>query len=248
MRYMILHKSNAHWETGASPSPELIERVRKLIAELAQEGALLAGEGLRPTSQGLRMRFVKGDRMVIDGPFTESKEVFAGFAILRLTSLQEAIEHGTRFARVLAADLEIDVRPVTEPWDIGVGSRPAGLTTRRYMCMHKYLDAADGCRLLSPAQAAEMGKLLQDMQSAGILLAGEGLDASAKGARLEKSRGGLPIVMDGPFAESKEVLGGYVIVRSSSLDEAVEWAERYFAVVGAEEVHVRRVAEGPDPT
>jgi hypothetical protein len=242
---MIMHKSNAHWETGASPSPELIERVRKLISELAQSGALLAGEGLRPTSQGLRIRFVKGERTVIDGPFTESKEVIAGFAILRLKSLQEAIEHGARFARVLAADLEIDVRPVTEPWDIGIGEKPAGLTTRRYMCMHKYLDASDGCRPLSPAQGAEMGKLLQEMTSAGILLTGEGLDGSARGARIRKSSGKLPTVTDGPFTESKEVLGGYIIVKSSSLDEAVAWAQRYFAVVDADEVHVRQVAEGP---
>jgi hypothetical protein len=246
---MIMHKSNAHWETGVSPEPDLLARVGALIGELANEGRLLAGEGLRPTSQGVRVRFVKDECTVIDGPFTESKELIAGFAILRLKSLQEAIDLSRRFREVLGADLEIDIRPICEPWDIGLGPKPAGLTTRRYMAVHKYLNALDGCQPLPPERAAEMGKLLGELTTDGILLGGEGLDASAKGAQIKAGAGGKPavVVMDGPFTESKEVLGGFVIIKTDSLEEAITWGNRYFSVVYTDEVHVRLVAEGPPP-
>jgi hypothetical protein len=249
MRYMIMHKSNAHWESGARPEPDLVARVGALVGELAAEGRLLAGEGLRATSQGVRVRFVKDECTVTDGPFTESKELIAGYAILRLHSLREAVELAGRFRAILRADLEIDIRPVTEAWDIGFGPKPEGLTTTRYMCMHKYLDAADGCRPLSPEHAAEMGAYLEELMSKGILLAGEGLEASARGAQIRKGADGKPavVVMDGPFAESKEVLGGFVIVKADSLEEAISWGTRYFSIVVTDEVQVRLVAEGPAP-
>jgi hypothetical protein len=249
MRYMIMHKSNAHWETGVPPEPDLVARVSGLIGELVKEGRLLAAEGLRPTSQGARVRFVKDECTVMDGPFTESKELIAGYAVLRLKSLQEAIDLGRRFRDVLGADLEIDIRPICEPWDIGLGPKPEGLTTRRYMCAHKYLNASDGCQPLSPERAAQMGAFIENLVSTGILLAGEGLDASAKGAQIKAGAGGKPavVVMDGPFTESKEVLGGFVIVKADSLEEAISWGERYFAVVYTDEVHVRLVADGPPP-
>ncbi len=249
MRYMIMHKSNAHWETGAPPEPDLVARVGALLGELAKEGRLLAGEGLRPTSKGARVRFVKDECTVMDGPFTESKELIAGFAILRVKSLQEAIDLAGRFREVLGADLEIDIRPICEAWDIGLGTKPEGLTTTRYMCVHKYLDASDGCKPLPPERAAEMGKLIGEMMSAGIFLSGEGLDASAKGAQIKAGAGGKPavVVMDGPFTESKEVLGGFVLVKADSLEEAISWGQRYFSVVYTDEVHVRLVSEGPPP-
>jgi hypothetical protein len=247
MRYMIMHKSNAHWETGAAPEPELVARVGALIGELAKEGRLLAGEGLRPTSQGARLRFVKDECTVTDGPFTESKEMIAGFAILRLNSLQEAIELSKRFRAVLRADVEIDIRPVCEAWDIGLAPRPEGLTTTRYMCMHRYLDPGDACRTLPPEQMAEMGAYLGELVGNGTLLAGEGLDASAKGALIRAGAHGKAdvVVMDGPFTESKEVLGGFVIINADSLEEAISWGKRYFGIVVTDEVHVRLVAEGP---
>ena len=183
MRFMILHRSNAHWETGASPSPELIARVGQLIGDLIKANALLAGEGLRPSSHGVRLQFTNGRRTVTDGPFTESKELLAGFAIMRTASLQEAVDWATKFAQVFGTDLEIDIRPVTEPWDIGMAHEPAGLTTRRYMATHKHR-YIDGCRPLSPAQAAAMGALVEEMKRAGVLLSAEGLQPSAQGARI----------------------------------------------------------------
>ena len=245
MRFMIMHRTNAHWESGALPSPDLIARVGQLIGGLAQSGSLLAAEGLRPSSQGVRLQFTNGQRAITDGPFTESKELIAGFAIVRVASREDAVHWATRFAHVLGDDLELDVRPVTEPWDLGLREKPAGLTTQRFMVVQKNR-TVDGCRPLSPAQGAAMGRLMEEMGRAGVLLSAEGLEASAKGARI-LSEGGRPIVLDGPFTESKELLGGFVIVQAQTLQEAVEWAKRYFTEVGAEEVDVRPVAEPPPP-
>ena len=239
MQFLIMHRTNAHWESGAVPTPELIERVGRMIGELVQSGKLLAGEGLRPSSQGVRLQFSGGTRTIHDGPFAESKELIAGFAILKLQSLAEAIEWATKFAQVLG-DLEIDIRPVTEAWDLGLGAKPPDVVTTRYLATHKHR-GADGCVPLNPAKAAKMGELMAQMQRAGVLLSAVGLESSAKGACLRMSDG-KPLVMDGPFAESKELLGGFVIVREESLREAVGWASRYQSVVGAEQVEVREIA------
>jgi hypothetical protein len=242
-RFMIMHRTNAHWESGATPSPELIARVGELVGDLVKANALLGAEGLRASSQGVRLQFTNGQRTVIDGPFAESKELIAGFAILRAASLQEAVQWATKFGQVFDTDVEIDIRPVTEPWDIGIGEKPAGLTTRRYMAAHKHR-GSDGCRPLTPKQRAAMGALIDEMKRTGVMLSAEGLEGSPKGARIT-SHDGQPVVMDGPFTESKELLGGFVIVRAETLREAVDWGLRYFKDVGAEEVDVRPIAEPP---
>jgi hypothetical protein len=157
-------------------------------------------------------------------------------------SIDEAIDWSTKFAGVLG-DLEVDVRPVTEAWDLGFSERPADLTTTRYMATHKH-PGGDGCVTLNEKQAAQMGELMAQMQREGVLLSAVGLAPSAKGACLRLANG-KSVVLDGPFAESKELLGGFVIVRADSLAEAVGWATRYQEVVGAEEVEVRQVIEHP---
>jgi hypothetical protein len=240
MQFLIMHRTNAHWESGAIPSMELIQHVGKMIGELAQTGKLLAGEGLRPSSQGVRLRFSGGTRTIQDGPFTESKELIAGFGILNVKSLDEAVEWATKFGDVIG-DHEVDIRPVTEAWDLGLGEKPAGLVTTRYLAAHKHR-GADGCIQLTSAQQAKMRELMEQMRSAGVLLSAVGLEPSAKGACLKLSNG-KPLVMDGPFTESKELLGGFVIVREESLEQAVGWAERYQSVVGAEQVEVRQIVE-----
>jgi hypothetical protein len=242
MQFLIMHRTNAHWEKGAVPTPDLIRHVGKLIGEIIQAGKLVAGDGLRPSSLGVRLQFRGGKRTVQDGPFAESKELIAGFAILRVKSIDEMIGWATKFAGVLG-DLEVDIRPVTEGWDIGLGERPADLTTTRYMATHKH-PGGDGCVTLNETQAAQMGELMAQMQREGVLLSAVGLAPSAKGACLRLTNG-KALVLDGPFAESKELLGGFVIVRAESLAEAVGWATRYQEAVGAEEVEVRQVVEQP---
>src|SRR5262245_1850167 len=98
MRFIIMHKTNAHWEAGAIPSPELIARVGKLIGEVSKAKVLLGAEGLRASSHGVRLKFAGGTRTVIKGPFQGDNELPAGFSVLRASSLDEATVWASRLA------------------------------------------------------------------------------------------------------------------------------------------------------
>src|SRR4029450_6490 len=100
-----MHKTNTHWEEGAPPSSELIARVGTLLGDLAKAGVLFGAEGLRASSEGVRLRFSGGTRTVINGPFHGGNELSAGFSIVRVRSLEEAIEWASRQAKVLG-DIE----------------------------------------------------------------------------------------------------------------------------------------------
>jgi hypothetical protein len=241
MRFMMMHRTNAYWEAGAAPSLELIARVGKLMGAMAEARVLVGAEGLRASSQGVRLQFEGGRRTVIKGPFNASNELPAGFAILRVESIEEAIEWASRFAKVMG-NVEIDIRPVMEPWDLGISPKPAGLRTRRFMALHKADAASEAGVAPTPEQVAEMGCLIEEMTKAGVLVTTEGLQPSSNGVRF-KLAGGKHSVIDGPFTESKELIAGYVILEAGSLQDAVEWAPRYGAAVGCSELDVRPLAE-----
>ena len=241
MRFVIMHKTTPHWEAGAKPGPGLLAKVERMIAGMADAGVLLGAEGLRESSLGVRLRFSGGRRTVVEGPFVGGNELPAGFALLRVESIDDAVAWATRFAGVMG-DMEIDIRPLSEPWDLGIAPKPEGLTTTRFMAMHKADAASEAGARPSPAQLAAMGRLVEEMSRAGVLLATEAFQPSSKGARL-RSAGGKHELVDGPFTESKELVGGYVIVRAESLDEAKVWALRYVDAVGCSELDVRPLAE-----
>ena len=239
MRFIIMHKTNAHWEAGAIPTPELIARVGGLLGQLAKAGVLLAAEGLRASSEGVRLKFSAGTRNVVTGPFESGNELPAAFSILRAQSLDEAIEWASRQARVLG-DGEVDIRPVTEPWDIGMGSRPAEIATRRYMVLRKATAATEAGVAPASEQRAELSRLDEETAPANVHLVTETMRPSARGRRYKNSRNGVS-VLDGPFTESKELIGGYVVVSAESLDAAGRWALLYIDAVQADEVDVREL-------
>ena len=113
MRYMVMHYSDEAMEAGAPPTPEVIANVGQFMAEAAQSGVLLAAEGVQPSSKGARLTIDGGKVTVLDGPFAEAKELIAGFAILDVKSKEEAIEHATRFAKLVGTS-QVDVRLVAE--------------------------------------------------------------------------------------------------------------------------------------
>ena len=117
MRFMILVKADADSEAGVMPSEQLLTEMGKYNEELAQAGVLLAGEGLQASSKGARVRFSGRERSVIDGPFTETKELVAGFWILQVKSLDEAIEWVKRAP--FDGGTEIEIRQVFEADDFG---------------------------------------------------------------------------------------------------------------------------------
>ena len=116
MRFMGLLKADEHSEAGAPPSQEMMERMGTFLEEINKAGVLLATDGLHPTSKGARVRLRDGRVTVIDGPFTESKELIASYALLEVKSKEEAIEWTTRFLKVLGGG-ECEVRQVFEPSD-----------------------------------------------------------------------------------------------------------------------------------
>ncbi len=119
MRFMILLKGDKNTEAGVLPSEQLLTAMGKYNEELVKAGVMLAGEGLQPSSKGARVRFSGRERTVTDGPFTEAKELIAGFWMFQLKSKEEAIEWVKRCPNPLEGEAEIEIRQVFEASDFG---------------------------------------------------------------------------------------------------------------------------------
>jgi len=119
MRCLVMVKATKDSEAGVMPPVKLLEDMGKFNEELVKAGVLLAGEGLKPTSQGRRVRFSGARRTVMDGPFTETKELIAGFWLWQVRSMEEAVEWVKRCPNPHPEDCEIEIRPVFEPEDFG---------------------------------------------------------------------------------------------------------------------------------
>lgn len=119
MRVMVLIKSNKNTEAGVIPSKQLLTEMANYNEELVKAGILLAGEGLHPSSKGKRVRFSGSERTVIDGPFTEAKELIAGFWLWRVKSIDEAVEWVKRMPNPLEGESQVEIRPVFEADDFG---------------------------------------------------------------------------------------------------------------------------------
>jgi hypothetical protein len=124
MKFIVLVKATADSEAGKMPSTELLAAMGKFNEELVKAGVMLAGEGLHPTSKGKRVRFSGSSRTVIDGPFTETKELVSGFWIWQCRSMDEAVEWVKRCPNPMPTESEIEIRPVFMPEDFGAALTP----------------------------------------------------------------------------------------------------------------------------
>ena len=124
MRFMVIVKASKDSEAGALPSQKLLAEMGKLNEELAKAGVRLAAEGLQASSKGARVKFSGSKRTVIDGPFTESKELIAGFWLWQVRSLDEAIEWVKRCPNPHEGESEIEIRQVFEAEDFGAEFTP----------------------------------------------------------------------------------------------------------------------------
>jgi hypothetical protein len=240
MRFMVMHKMTEEMEKGLPPDPEIIAGVGKLIQEGASQHVFVSGEGLKPSSERVHIAYKDGKRTITDGPFTEAKELVAGFALMKVNSKEEAISWCDKFAAAIG-DVELFMGPVVEPWDIGMAPKPKN-PPLRFLSMHKQDERAECEVAPDPALMAKMGVLIQEMQQAGVLQATGGLASTKRGARI-RFEGGKRTVIDGPFAESKELIAGYAILNLPSKAAAIEWALRFGDVVKVNEVEVREMPE-----
>ena len=125
MKVMVIVKADKDSEAGVMPSQKLLEDMTKYNEELVKAGVMLAGEGLHPTSRGKRIRLSGDKRTVIDGPFAETKELIAGFWILQVKSMEEAVEWVKRVPNPMpGTEPEIEIRPVFEADDFGDALTP----------------------------------------------------------------------------------------------------------------------------
>jgi hypothetical protein len=124
MRVIVLVKATKDSEAGVMPSQQLLTEMGNFNEELVKAGVMLAGEGLHPSSKGARVKFSGSNRTVVDGPFTETKELVAGFWLWQVKSMDEAIEWVKRCPNPMSTDSEIEIRPIFEAEDFGAEFTP----------------------------------------------------------------------------------------------------------------------------
>jgi PhnB protein len=129
MRVMVLVKACKESESGEMPIRQKMEEMGKFNEELIKAGIMLVGEGLKPSSAGVRVRFPGTDRIVTDGPFTETKELIAGYWIWEVKSMEEAITWLKRCPNRMTEDSEVEIRPIWSLEDIASVNSPSGCSS-----------------------------------------------------------------------------------------------------------------------
>jgi hypothetical protein len=124
MRVMVLIKATEQSEAGEMPSQEMLEQMMAYNEEIVKAGVLIGGDGLHPSSKGVRVAFSGSDRKVIDGPFAETKELLAGYWVWQVKSLEEAIEWVKRIPNPTGESSVVEIRPVFEIDDFGDALTP----------------------------------------------------------------------------------------------------------------------------
>ena len=124
MRVLVIVKATHESEAGVMPSEQLLTEMGKFNEELVKAGVMLAGEGLHPSSRGKRVEFSGSRRQVVDGPFSETKELIAGFWVWQVSSMEEAVEWVKRCPNPHSGDSIIEIRPVFEAEDFGEAFTP----------------------------------------------------------------------------------------------------------------------------
>lgn len=124
MKVMVLVKAAPSSEAGVIPSEELMRAMGNFNEELVNAGVMVAGEGLKPSSQGVRIRFSGADRIVTDGPFAETRELVAGYWIWNVASMEEAVAWARKCPNPMPEDSDIEIRPIFMAEDFGEAFTP----------------------------------------------------------------------------------------------------------------------------
>lgn len=233
MQFLIVRKADNDSEAGDAPTHELIDAMADYIDTLAAQGRFLAGEGLRPSREGVRVSFTPDRKaVVVDGPFAETKELVAGFSIIEATSLDEAVDWVRGWpAEDANGHAEIEIRPIGCPGGLSGFGDPAESESEaerpRYMVMLKANERSETDWNPGPEILGNMAKANEAGHKSGTVIAGHGLSSSRHAKRVRFSGKGHAAVFDGPFAEIKEMVAGFWVLRVDTVEKAIAWAETY---------------------
>jgi hypothetical protein len=234
MRYIVMHKVDANMERGGPPSQRIIEEMGKLVQESVASGVFKNGAGLHRSAARVRVSFRGTERRVTQGPYTGENELCSSLAMIKAASIEEAVDVAARFAEILG-DVDIEIGPVVEAWDLGLVKKPEGLRRGRYLLLLKSTPQTErGAR--PPETDRALADLEERLRSEGVLFAAERVKPSKRGRRLPAASAAKRTWVDGPFTESKELIAGFSILELPSVEEAVAWAERYAAILEGNEV------------
>ena len=238
MRFMIMHKNDPQTEAGQPPPMELVTNMGAFIGEYAKSGQLIDGTGLGASKTRTRLVFRNGRSVVKHGPYAGEHELPAATLLLKVRTREEAIGWAERYGKILG-DGELELGKVNEPWDIGLMPVPEN-PPLQFLLIDK-ADQATEAGGRSPKQKAELTRLRTEMTKAGVLVKTLPLKPSTTAKRLVFTNNALR-VLDGPFTESKELLGGFAVMELSDTDEAIAMCRRYAEILGGTlEIDVRLV-------
>ena len=240
MRFMIMHTNDPQTEAGHKPPMELVHKMGAFIGEYAKTGRFVDGAGLSGSATRTRLVFRDGRCTVKHGPYRGEHELPAATLQLKVRTREEAIGWAERYGKILGNG-EIELGKVNEPWDIGLMPAPEN-PPLQFLLIEKADEVTEaGGR--TPKQKADITRLETEMSKAGVLVKSLRLKPSSKAKRLVFTKNDL-MVIDGPFTESKELLGGFAVMDLSGMDEAIELCRRYAEILGGTlEIDVRLVVK-----
>jgi hypothetical protein len=240
MRFMIMHKNDPHTEAGEKPPRELVDKMGEFIGGHAQAGRLIDGAGLGASATRTRLTFRDGACTVKHGPYRGEHELPSTMLLLKVKTRDEAIGWAERYGKILGSG-EIELGKLNEPWDIGLMPVPENPPLQ--ILLIEKADAASEVGARSSKQKADLTRLRTEMTKAGVLVRTTELQPSATAKRLVFKNNDLRVI-DGPFSESKELIGGFAVLELSGMEEAIAMCRRYAEILGGTlEIDVRVVAE-----
>jgi hypothetical protein len=226
MQFMVMRRADEATEAAALPAPAVFDDMGRYHEELAAAGGVALAMGLRPSKHAVRLKMWPGGESITDGPFTETKELIAGFTIFEADSKEHAVELLKRWP---ASDADATGEALLELRETGCAGGcahvppPAEGEGRRYLILLRSNEALEREDIPPRAVLDTLDAFNAAQAQAGVLLAGDGLRGSQRGARVKLS-GGQASVIDGPFAEAKELIAGFWMIRAGSMADAIAWA------------------------
>jgi hypothetical protein len=226
MQFMVIRRADEATEAGRPPAPAVFDDMERYHQQLGESGRVGLALGLRPSSRAVRLKLGPGSETITDGPFAEAKELIAGFTVFEADSKEHAIELLKRWP---ASDADATGEAVLELRETGCPGGCAqvppatGSEDGRYVILLRSSAGTEADRVPPQQMLDALNAFNAAQAAAGVLLAGDGLKSTARGARL-KLAGGQASVIDGPFAEAKELIAGFWMIRAASMPEAIAWA------------------------